>query len=168
MIADAKHVRTVGNLPEVLGDDVISPYLRLASQRLQRLVDAADYAAAVTDAAANLDGDNNVNFTACEEETKTLGDAEAMLAIAEGLNAWNTVMQRSSGGAAGITAEGVIGENTYRYLRPDEVNKKAQDYRDKVEMLLQGFVDGTGGSPGPEISYARDPEGVEIDEDYPN
>lgn len=168
MVADVNHVRKTGNLPDMLAATVILPYLRMASRRVQRLLDAADYSAAESDAQNNLDGDDNVDFSAVEDDTATIGDLEAFLALAEGLNAFNTVMERSGATAAGITAEGVIGENTYRYLLPAEMKAKADDYRAKADVLFDLLgVDSDSGSPGPGISYALDPGGVEIDDDYP-
>lgn len=171
MVADANHVRKTGNLPDGVAATVILPYLRLASRRVQRLLASSEvsYAEAEIDAAANLDLDGNVDFTATEDDTASVGDLEAFLTLAAGLNAFNTVMETAGTTAAGVTQEGVVGENTYRYLTPSEVKTKADDYLNKADLLLDVLgVSSDSGSPGPGISYALDPDGEEIDADYPD
>lgn len=167
MIADANHVRSVGNLPESLGDAVILPHLRQASRRLKRWISSADYESAETEAATL--GDPR-DFSGAAELTQAAADAEAYLAIAEGLASWNVVMQSAGANAAGVIVEGNLGESsTFRYMRADEIAKLQDSYVQRAERAIADYLsaDFGGGSPGPEISYALDVDGIEIDEDYP-
>lgn len=167
MIADANHVRSVGNLPESLGDAVILPHLRQASRRLKRWISTADYEAAETEAATL--GDPR-DFSGADALTQAVAEAEAYLAIAEGLPAWNTVMQSAGGNAAGVIVEGNLGESSnFSYMIPHHLLQMQEMYTQRAERAIADYLldDFGGGSPGPEISYALDVDGIEIDEDYP-
>lgn len=167
MIADATHVRSTGNLPDSLGDAVVAPHLRQAGRRLKRWVGETNYGTAETEAAGL---GTPRDFSGATTLTQALAEAEAYLAIAEGLPSWNIVMQSAGGNAAGIMVEGNVGESsTFRYMRADEIAKLQELYLRRAENAAQDYITDelAGGSPGPEISYALDGEGVEIDVDYP-
>lgn len=167
MIADANHVRSVGNLPESLGEAVILPHLRQASRRLKRWISSADYESAETEAATL--GDPR-DFSGAAELTQAAADAEAYLAIAEGLASWNVVMQSAGANAAGVIVEGNVGESSgFSYMIPYQTAGLQDLFLQRAERAIADYLldDFGGGSPGPEISYALDSKGVEIDEDYP-
>jgi len=167
MICDAAHVRKVGNFPDSLSATVIDPHIRTAKRRLKRWVGASAYTTAETESeATGVPRD----FSGVADATLDLADAEAYLAIAIGLPSFNTVMEGVTGGsAAGITMTGIVGENTYRYMNPDELKKMREKYLENAYEAAKDYLsDTTGGmSPGPGISYALDADGYEIDEDWP-
>lgn len=163
MIANEAHIRKVGNLPDSLGNDVILPHLRSAKKRIRALVGDSIYDAAQIDAS-----DQSYDFTATQEDTAHLADAEAYLTLSLGIASWNTVMQRVGSTAAGVTAEGSVGENVYRYLNPDAIGKLAKGWMQQSMEILVHYISGdfTSGLPGPGISYAKDADGVDIKDDY--
>lgn len=172
MIADATHVRTLGNFPTSLKDAVIDPALRTAKKRLTRWIGSAVYDAAETEA-ESVDDEGVRDFTddALAESTIDLADAEAYLAIVIGLPSFNMVMEGVSGGdAAGVTMTGTIGENTYRYANPSELEKLQEKFLFSAEQAAQDYLlNATGvGSPGPDQSHAYDLDGYAIDEDWPD
>lgn len=163
MIANEAHIRRVGNLPDSLGDAVILPHLRSAKKRIRALVGESVYDAAETDAS-----NESYDFTATEEDTAHLADAEAYFTLSMGLASWNTVMQRVGSTAAGVTAEGTVGENTYRYQNPQAIRMMASGFMQQAMEILEHYISGdlTSGPPGPGISYAKDADGVDIKDDY--
>lgn len=169
-VADANHVRVTGHLPgdasNGISDAVIAPHLRTAGRRLLRWVGASAYAASETEA-AGLGSPRNYN-NAASEQTKALADAEAYLALALGITSFNIVMTNSGGNAAGLQAEGVIGDSTFRYRNQSDVEKMQESFIRQAEAAAQDYIqdDGGGGSPIG-ISYALDDEGAEIDADWP-
>ncbi|MFQ5629370.1 MAG: hypothetical protein ACE5I1_11465, partial [bacterium] len=162
MIANEAHVRSVGNLPTSLGDAVILPHLRTAKKRIRKLVGSSTYDTAQADAAAK-----SYDFTLTTEDTANLADAEAYFTLSLGIASWNTVMQQVGSTAAGITAEGAVGENTYRYLNPDAIKRLSDQWLQQAMELLEQFVSGDlSGTPGPGISYAYDDDGEVIRDAY--
>ncbi len=156
MIADAALVRAVGNLPGALSDDQIAPHLRQASRRLARWVGATLYAAVEADSGHAAHAD--------------VKDAEAYLAVAIGVASWNMAVESvGSEGVAGITQEGNVGDNQYRYLGQQALRELQQDMVRKAEDAARDWLvaDYGGGSPGPGISFAYDDDGVVMDDDYP-
>jgi len=164
-VADAQHVRTTGNLPDGVSDAVIIPHLRTAGKRLSRWVGASAYAVSETEAAGL---GNPRDFSAASSQTTALADAEAYLALALGMASFNIVMTNSGGNAAGIQAEGTIGESTFRYRNMTDIEKMQDSFIRQAEAAAQDYIadDGGGGSPIG-ISFALDDEGAVIDEDWP-
>jgi len=166
MIADANHVRVMGNMPNSLSDAVINPHLRHAGRRLKRWVGDAPYAESETEAGTL---GTPKEFSGATAQCQALADAEAYLAIAVGIMSWNTVMQSSGSKAAGIARDGIIGESTFRYMSPSEIETMQDNMVRKAEEAAALYVveDFGGGSPGPERSFAIDDDGAEIDDDWP-
>ncbi len=166
MIADEAHVRTVGNLPAALGDAAITPHLRTAKARLKNWVGDTAYTTAETEA-ATLGSPRD--YSTAQEETAAMADAEAYLTLAAGMQSWNTVMQVYGSNAAGVTQEGTIGETTYRYLRPDQLEQAQTLYVQMAEKAVAEWLTGDNGfgSPGPGRSFAYDDDGDAIDDNYP-
>lgn len=169
MIADAAHVRTVGNMPASLGDAVITPHLRNAKRRLKRWVGDSVYAESETEAEA-LDDPRDFTDEEVSNQTKDLADAEAYLALAAGIVSWNNVMESVGGDAAGISTSGTIGEGTYNYLTAAELEKLRELYIRNAEEAATDYLasDMGSGSPGPDRSFAFDDCGNAIDDDYPS
>lgn len=166
MIANAAHVRSVGNLPDGVLDTTILPHLRSAKTRLKSWVGDTAYATAEADALAKAYDFSE--SSECAEATLCLADAEAYLALHFGLASFNRVMQSVGSGASGITMTGMIGENQYRYMNPGEIDKAQQDNLDKAYQAATPYLDGADVPPGPEISYAKDDLGYDMDEDWPD
>lgn len=158
MIANSAQVRETGNLPESLKDQQIDPHLRAAKLRLRRWVGATVYDAAEADAA-----------TYTLAQTQDLQDAEAYLAISIGLRSWNMVMQAvGQKGAAGITDTGIVGENSYHYMTQTAINQAEASYLQKAQEAAREWLDSDfgGGTPGPDLVFAKDDEGKVMDNDY--
>lgn len=166
-IADETHVRTVGNLPASLADAKITPHLRQAGRRLTRWVGSTNYAASQTEA-AGLGSPRS--FGSASAQCQALADAEAYLALAAGISSWNNVMESAGGTAAGISLSGTIGEGTYNYLTPEQIEKLRELYIRNAEDAAADYFDSDigGGSPGPERSFAIDDCENEIDDDWPD
>ena len=164
-VADAEHVRTTGNLPDGVSEAVITPHLRTAGRRLLRWVGASAYAASEIEAAGL---GNPRDFSAASAQTTALADAEAYLTLALGIASFNIVMTNSGGNAAGIQAEGTIGDSTFRYRNMTDIEKMQESFIRHAEEAAQDYIqdDGGGGSPIG-ISFALDDEGREIDDDWP-
>ena len=106
MIADAAHVRALGNFPDALEDAQIDPHLRAARRRLRRWVGSAVYDEAEADAGPMA-----------KPQTEALKDAEAYLAISIGVRSWNVVIENvGNAGVSGLTESGKIGDDGFRYL----------------------------------------------------
>lgn len=165
MIADAAYVRTVGNLPDALSDTRIAPHLEAAELRLRRWVGDTAYDEAETEAEGlDLDGDGNRIISGANQKTRAFAVAEAYLALAAGLPAWNTVMERVGDSAAGVSRSGRIGSDQFAYLTPDMVAALQEIYTRQAETAVQAYLAGDlgGGSPGPEQSPAYDDDGEAI------
>ena len=159
MIADAAHVRAIGNLPDSLGETQITPHIRQAARRLKRWVGEIAYTAAAADALAK-----GYDFTATSESTTDLADAEAWLALSSGVVAWNTVMENAGDNAAGIATGGKLGEDNYTYLTPGQVEKMRTMYIAEAEQAANDYLTDAPGSPGPSQSYAYDADNQPIDD----
>ena len=158
MIADAAHVRAVGNFPESLQGGQINPHLRTARTELRQWVGETTY-----DAAEQDDGSPG------EPQTESLKDAEAYLAIHYGLVAWNTVMKfAGTNGAAGLSDGGKMGEDTWKTLSASAVKEMRASYFEAAHAAAQNWllVD-DGGLPGPARSFAMDSDGRAMDDNWP-
>ena len=159
MIADPAHVRTVGNLPESLGDNIIYPHLRTASRRLKQWVGNDNYTTAETEVATargNLNPGEELDVNSLSPLAQALIDAEAYLALSHGLPTFNMVMHDDTGVAKG----GQAGESSFQYLSPQEVELLQQIYLRNAEEAAADYIQqtklGVGSSP------AYDDEGEEI------
>lgn len=162
MIADAAHVRLVGNLPAGVSTGMISPHLRTARNRLTLWVGATNYEKAETEVAAAraaLVGDAELDIDALSVLSQALIDAEAFLALNHGLPSFNTVMNDD----AGITVQGQVGDNgaTFSYLSPGQVLGMQKMYLRNAELSAAAYIEASDLGPG--ISKAYDDDNVAID-----
>ncbi len=165
MIADAAHVRKVGNLPDAVTDGMIAPHLRTAKKRLRNWVGSANYESAETEVAnarAGLGQGEELDIDSLSDLAQALIDAEAYLTLAIGLPSFNMVMNDSSG----VSAEGRYEEANFRYLTPREVKDAQANFLRNAEIAAKDYI--ISASLGPDISYAYDSDGNPIDEDYPD
>jgi hypothetical protein len=172
MISDAGLIRDLGNLPDSVSAGQLKPHQRAAARRLKRWVGTAYYEAAETEAATlDTTDDGFIDWALASDMCSDLADAEACLAINSALPALNMSMQGTiaEGDAAGITVEGQIGENTYRYLTPAQVEGLQKQFLNLAEQAASDYLaDTTGGvNPPPQLSHAYDDDGYAIDEDWP-
>ncbi len=159
MIADPAHVRTVGNLPDAVVDDVIYPHLRTASRRLKNWVGDSNYTSAeseVSTARANLNPGESLDINTLSELAQALIDAEAYLAMCHGLPTFNMVMQDDSG----VASSGKIGEGQYSYLTAQEVEVYQEIFLHNAVNAAKNYIQQTKLETG--ISPAFDDEGEEI------
>jgi len=166
MIADTAHIRAIGNLPASITDATLNPHLWTAEERLRGWVSSSDYTEA-ENIAAGLGTPRNFDTGFAGETgaqirlTRSLANAEALLALSTAMGPINTVLETAVG-AAGISVSGSMDDNAYQYLSPAEVAKAEKDYLAKAEAAAHAYLVNTGGSPGPAVSPALDDEGDPI------
>lgn len=175
MIADAQHLRTVGNFSATLSEEMILPYLWTASERLRTWVSDAVYEAAetfveteLTDSPRDFSNGFDENDDADEvRRARALANAEAMLALALGIASFNTVFQ-TAGKAGGISVSGSIAEDQFQYLTPGQVRDAEKSYMAKAELAAKKYlVEQSGVNPGPGVSHAIDNQGDPMDSNCP-
>ncbi len=160
MIADAAHVRTVGNLPEAVSSGMLSPHLRMARTRLKQWVGGENYTTAETEVSTARESIGELSaddISALSEMAQALIDAEAFLALNSGLPAFNMVMNDD----AGIASEGEQGETTFKFLTPRQVQDMQKIYLRNAELSAKEYI--VAAPFGIGVSNAYDDEGEAID-----
>lgn len=162
MIADAAHIRTIGNLPLAVKDDFLKPHLRVASNRLAAWVGSDNYSASETEVAtarAQLGQGEKLDVDALTAQARALIDAEAYLACITALPSLNMVMRDQ----AGVAKSGSAGKTEWDYLTPAEVQIQQDAWLRNAEFSAAGYIQQA--NLGPSLSHAIGKEGKAIDSD---
>lgn len=162
MIADAAHIRTIGNLPAAVKDDFLKPHLRVASNRLAAWVGSENYSSSETEVAnarALLGQGEELDVDALTAQARALIDAEAYLACISALPSLNMVMRDQ----AGVAKSGSAGKTDWEYLTPAEVQTQQNMWLRSAEFSAAGYIQQA--NLGPSLSPAIAKDGLAIDSD---
>jgi len=171
MIADAAHVRKLGNLPAGVLDSQLEPHLWTAEERLRSLVTDAVYEAVQTIAEGlgtprDFSSGNYGSASAADKrKTRSLANAEAYLVLAQIFQGVNTHIETHNNSPAGVVSAGQSGEDAFNYLSPSQVDTLQQSYLAQAERAMQTYL--VAPFPTPQKRHAIDVDGDIIDEEYP-
>lgn len=159
MIADAGHVRTVGNLAEAVSAGMVGPHLRTARTRLKNWVGDDNYETAETEVATKRGlvgqlSDDDIN--SLSDIAQALLDAEAYLALNHGLPSFNMVMNDD----AGVAQQGQVGETTYTFLSPGQVLNMQKMYLRNAELAAKDYIQSSDMGPGFSVAYDEDGDAI--------
>jgi len=155
MIADAAHIRAVGNLPEAVDTAMINPHVRTAKTRLKSWVGADNYSTAETEVAAARTQKGQLedaDIADLSEMAQALIDAEAYLALNHGLPSFNMVMNDD----AGIATQGDVGETTFSFMSAGQVASMQKIYLRNAELAAKPYIQKSDMGPGSSPAYDDD------------
>lgn len=160
MIADAAHVREVGNLPASVTDALLKPHIRTAGTRLKAWVTSTVYAASETAVQAARDAlgmGETLDVDDLDAQERALIDAEAYLALVAALPSLNMVMHDN----AGVAISGKAGQTDFQYLYPAALKNMQEQYLRNAEEAAAGYIEQANLSPSSSPAYDSDGDAIE-------